>query len=245
MANRLLTRHEFFLLCFIATAILVGSAVVVWTERHSQIEIEKVPPPVAAAAEIPPPSEKTVSNDPPSRNVDSRRAGSLAVLDNIVVEVAGEVERPGIYRFAADATVADAIDKAGGITENADMADLNRAAVLVPGSRLIVPQGRSITVVDGRVIVTIPPRCDNIPAYTAGIVAKVAAKKNLVNINTADAAELETLPRIGPKIAAAIIKCRNTEPFARIEDIERVSGIGPKTMDQLRPLITVGDAHRP
>ena len=63
----------------------------------------------------------------------------------------------------------------------------------------------------------------------------------LVNVNTADAAELDTLPGIGPKKAAAIIATRGEAPFESIDALRRVRGIGAKTLERLRPLVIVGE----
>ncbi|GIW80740.1 MAG: hypothetical protein KatS3mg105_2547 [Gemmatales bacterium] len=63
--------------------------------------------------------------------------------------------------------------------------------------------------------------------------------KPKINVNTANRAELEQLPRIGPKLAQAIIAERNKRPFASIDDLDRVRGIGKKTVERLRPYVTV------
>ena len=67
-----------------------------------------------------------------------------------------------------------------------------------------------------------------------------ASSEGLVNVNTADLALLDTLPGIGPKKAALIIEAREVTPFSSIDDLARVRGIGPKTVERLRPLVTVG-----
>jgi competence protein ComEA len=69
-----------------------------------------------------------------------------------------------------------------------------------------------------------------------------AGAKGLVHMNEATAAELRTLPGIGPKLAERILDARARQPFRSVDDLRRVSGIGPKTLERLRPLVTVGDA---
>jgi competence protein ComEA len=71
--------------------------------------------------------------------------------------------------------------------------------------------------------------------------AKKAAPTGLIDLNRATAAELQRLPGIGPKLSARIVAARERQPFRRVEDLRKVSGIGPKTLERLRPYVTVGD----
>ena len=77
------------------------------------------------------------------------------------------------------------------------------------------------------------------PQAAPGAKASVRSE-GLININTADLSELDTLPGIGPKKAAAIISTREEAPFESVDDLRRVRGIGPKTLERLRPLVTIG-----
>lgn len=142
-------------------------------------------------------------------------SASVAAADaSVVVDVQGAVEQPGVYVLANGARVLDAIARAGGATDDADTSGLNLAQPLVDGAQIIVP-------VEGEA----PP---------------VEAQSDLVNVNTADAATLETLPRVGPTLAAAIIAFREEHgPFTQIADLEQVPGIGPAVLAQLEPLVTV------
>ena len=119
----------------------------------------------------------------------------------------------------------DAIQAAGGFTEDARHDAVNLARVLTDGEQIIVPT----TQTDGG--------SDTTPA-TAASPGTVAGK---VNINTADAATLDTLPGIGASTAAKIVADREANgPFKTIEDLKRVSGIGDKKFTQLEGCITVG-----
>jgi competence protein ComEA len=69
--------------------------------------------------------------------------------------------------------------------------------------------------------------------------------EELIDVNTATAAQLQTLPGIGPKMAERILDARARQPFRTVEDLRRVSGIGPKTLERLRPLVTVGEELAP
>lgn len=139
------------------------------------------------------------------------------------VHVSGAVRAPDcVYRLPPGSIVEDAIEAAGGATADADLQRINLAKELSDQQHVHVPrQGEQD-----------PP-----PAVSGGEMRGNAA--GLVNVNTATQAELETLPRIGPVTAASIVAYREANgPFARIEDIVEVPGIGPATLEQLRGLIT-------
>lgn len=134
----------------------------------------------------------------------------------IVVHVLGAVAYPGVYELPANARAIDAIAAAGGFAEEADRGQLNLARFVADGEQLRVP-----------LIGETPP---DAPGTTGG----------KVNLNTADAAALETLPRVGPALAARIIAWREANgSFTAIEDLMAVTGIGEKTFAGLRELVTV------
>jgi competence protein ComEA len=141
----------------------------------------------------------------------------------LIVDVTGQVRKPGVYEFAAGARVIDAVERAGGAREQADLTLLNLAAPLTDGQQILVPkQGAAITAVSGAGTAT---------GGTPGA---------LVNINTADEATLETLNGVGPVTAAAIIEYRTENgPFAAVDELDAVSGIGPATLAELRDQVTV------
>ncbi len=135
----------------------------------------------------------------------------------IFVHVLGAVERPGLYELADGARAVDAVAAAGGFTDVADQAGINLARFVTDGEQLRVPA-----------IGETPPAA---AGTTAG---------GLVNLNTADSTTLETLPRVGPALAARIIDWREANGgFGSIEDLMSVTGIGDKTFDGLKDLVTV------
>lgn len=144
-------------------------------------------------------------------------AVTAAPADGVVVHVLGAVAHPGLYRFAADARVVDAVAAAGGFTADADQGGVNLARALVDGEQLAVPkQGEA-------------------PASAAP-----GAPGGLVNLNTADATLLQTLPRIGPAMAQRIIDWREQNGgFQSVDDLRSVSGVGEVTFADLEPLVTV------
>ena len=136
----------------------------------------------------------------------------------IFVHVLGEVARPGLYELSEGDRVVDAVAAAGGMTDAADPAGVNLARLLSDGEQLAVPAV-------GEVVASAP-----------GIVAD-----GRVDLNTADAAALDTLPRIGPAMAQRIIEWRESNgPITSVDDLLAVSGIGTKTVEALRPLVTPG-----
>ncbi len=157
---------------------------------------------------------------------------SLPEPERIVVDVVGAVARPGVHELPASSRVADAVDAAGGFTADADRIRLNLAEPLIDGSRIWVPAvGES----SGPELV---PIITGSGGTAAG--GGRGAGSETVDINTADAAALEALPGIGPSLAAAIVEHRRRAgPFASVDEMIEVSGIGPVKLEQIRPSATV------
>ena len=150
--------------------------------------------------------------------------------DAIVVDVAGAVASPGVVELKDGARVADALDAAGGLAEDADLTSVNRAALLTDGQRVYVPRvGEQVAPVEG-----------DESGGVAGEGAQSTATGQAVNINDADLAELDALSGVGPATAQAIIDDREANgPFTAPEDLMRVSGIGEKKFEKLKSSICV------
>lgn len=151
----------------------------------------------------------------------------------ITVHVIGAVVRPGVYSFVEGSRVDDAVKAAGGLLAEADTNKINLAAKLEDGQQLQIPDtsgnvpGAASTSTGPFTVITTPGATQN--------------SSDLVNINTATLDQLDTLPGIGPTIAQKIIDYRTQHgPFANIEDIMNVSGVGPATFDNIKNLITTG-----
>jgi competence protein ComEA len=136
------------------------------------------------------------------------------------IYVSGAVHHPDVYTLQPDSIVKDALLAAGGATDDADLDRINLALPVADGQHIYVPrQGE-----------------ENLPIQPP---ANQPAAGQKVNINTADAAALESLPGIGPVLAQRILDYRQANgPFARAEDIMNVSGIGQATFMELRDLIS-------
>lgn len=135
----------------------------------------------------------------------------------VVVHVAGAVRSPGVIELASTARVVDAVRAGGGALDGADLDRLNLAAPVSDGQRIYVP----------RLGEAVPAGPD-------------AAATGPVNLNTADLTTLETLPGIGPATAAAIVAHRDRQgPFATVDELADVAGIGPHKLAALDGLVTV------
>ncbi|PKQ35379.1 MAG: competence protein ComEA [Actinobacteria bacterium HGW-Actinobacteria-11] len=151
---------------------------------------------------------------PPTESVsltdDEARAGSTGEL---YVHVLGAVAAPGLYVLDPDARLVDALAAAGGTTDAADLAAVNLARLLEDGEQIIVPTVGAAAAESGAA----PPGDDRI------------------DLNTADQAALETLPRIGPALAARIIAWREENGrFRSVDDLLAVPGIGEKLLAGIR-----------
>lgn len=152
----------------------------------------------------------------------------------VVVHVLGAVRRPGIVEVRLGDRVIDAIAAAGGVSDTADVARVNLARVLVDGEQLYVPaMGEQLPAAAGSAA--------GGPAGGSGASAGAGgASGGLVNLNTADAAALETLPGVGPALATRILSWREENgPFRAVDELLAVSGIGEKTLAGFRDLVTV------
>lgn len=134
----------------------------------------------------------------------------------LVVDVAGAVREPGVYRLPEGARVVDAISRAGGAAGGAAVEGINRAARLTDGQQIVVPER----------------------ARGAGSVAATGggeAVEGPIGLGSATAEQLEEIEGIGPVTAEAIVEYRDEQGgLASVEQLDEVSGIGPATLDSLR-----------
>lgn len=163
---------------------------------------------------------------PTSSPASSSTVATTAAHDVVVVHVAGAVTTPGVYRLPVGARVVDAIATADGLRPDADVDVLNQAAVLRDGERIYVPaMGEAVPPV---AVGSASPR----PVGTEAAVP--------LDLNAATADELDALPGVGPATAAAIVAYRDEHgPFAAIDDLAEVRGIGPAKLEALRDAVRV------
>ncbi|MCG8348112.1 MAG: ComEA family DNA-binding protein [Chloroflexales bacterium] len=161
--------------------------------------------------------------------VIARKTDSTALdpVKYVAVYITGAVARPEVYKLPHDARIKDVVLAAGGLTDDADSERINLAAHIEDAQHIhILRIGETAAPVAGS---------------GAGMDSSASSASNLVNLNTASAAELEDLDGIGQKLAERIITYRETEgPFESVDDLGNVTGIGSKLLNDLRPLVTVG-----
>jgi competence protein ComEA len=151
------------------------------------------------------------------------RLGPIPTPAPIEIHVSGAVAAPGVYRLPAVSIVEDALEAAGGARPDAMLQHLNLAAPLENGQQVVVP------------VFPTPA-----PSPLPGTPQPPSAGSGILSLNAATAAELETLPGIGPVLAQNIVDYREAHgPFARLEDLLRVPGIGPAKLAQLEAYLTL------
>ncbi|MFH6616453.1 helix-hairpin-helix domain-containing protein [Streptococcus suis] len=171
-----------------------------------------------------PQTEQTLSNQ---EQTDGSSTASSEEPSQLVVDIKGAVAKPGLYTLEANARVNDAVEAAGGLTSQADPKSINLAQKL-----------------SDEAVVYVASKDENISvvASTTASSAMSQEEKNtsLVNLNTATEADLQTISGIGAKRAADIIAYREANGrFKSVDDLNNVSGIGDKTMESIRPYVTV------
>mgnify|MGYP000953384946 FL=1 len=207
---------------------IVVSIAMVWVQPHAvsaaseeMLAGQNDGPAVADASEI-------------GHSGGSTGAGTEASAP-LYVHVVGEVAKPGVYELEANSRVLAAIEAAGGATETAVLSALNLARPLNDGEQVLVPNADTAASLDA----TGAPGQGG--AASGGANTGVSATSNgLVNLNTADLAALETLPRVGPALAQRILDWREANgDFDSPDQLLGVSGIGVKIFEQLQSLVTV------
>lgn len=160
----------------------------------------------------------------------------------ITVHVVGAVVRPAVVQLPHASRVADALTAAGGPTGDADTSAINLARVLTDGEQIVVPVHGEDAPAPGAAPAApaAPPAAPPAPGAPPAGPGPDPPGQALVNINTADAAGLDTLPGVGPATAEAIITHRTEHgPFATVDELIDVPGIGEATLARLRDLVTV------
>lgn len=162
---------------------------------------------------------------PPQEASGSAASESAMTQASIVVDVEGAVSAPGLYALPADSRVGDAIQAAGGLAADAQLGAANLAQKLSDGEQVIIP--------------TIEDAQEATPGST-GVTESSVRKDGKININTAGAEELQELSGVGPALSERIIAYREANGrFARIEDLQNVSGIGETRFANIKDKICV------
>jgi competence protein ComEA len=177
------------------------------------------------------------SAQPAAVTVDPGGGGGSAAFHErgssaeVLVQVAGEVARPGVYRVPAGARVNDAVERAGGLTRRADQAGVNLVARVQDGQQVIVPRRGA----GGAGVASARPGAGGAGARAGG----AGGSGGPVSLSSATVAQLDTLDGIGPTLAQRIIDYRQAHGgFRSVDQLRDVSGIGDKRFEALRNAVT-------
>ena len=220
-AGKLLGHKAVVVTMLVVIAMASGLAMASFGDRSGNVSFERA---VASGSSVEP-----GSGDPSDDESDESSSKAFAETE-VYVDVDGAVARPGVYRLKDGARVSQAIDAAGGLTAEADVTGLNRASKVTDGQKIYVP-----TVGEQQAALAAGGAEGG-----AATVSGAGTSSGLVNINTASAAELQTLSGIGPSMAQSIIDERTQNgAFASVDDLMRVSGIGEKKLAKIKDCICV------
>ncbi len=171
-----------------------------------------------------------------SENVAKEKSLNTTEENEVIIHITGSVKNPGIVRLKEGSRIEDAIEAAGGLTENADISKVNLAYVVDDGTKIKIPSSQEEDIGDEEIIDS--GSGENI------IIEKNTTSSNksskTININKATETELQTLPGIGASLASRIIEYRSqTGKFGSIEEIKNVNGIGDSKFENIKDLISV------
>jgi competence protein ComEA len=196
---------------------LVAAALLLGIGRPRVAPVDRVDPGVSAAV---------VATGTPASGPDAAPVAPPATPGptELVVHVAGRVRTPGVVRLPPGSRVLDAVEAAGGADDGVDLSGLNLARLVADGEQVLV----GIEPAAGGAATAGPPGG---PATSAG---------GPIDLNAATADQLDTLPGVGPTLAGRILEWREQHGrFSSVDELLEVSGIGPKTLAELAPLVTV------
>jgi competence protein ComEA len=172
--------------------------------------------------------------------IEATSAGTL-VQKNIVVEVVGAVENPGVYELETGSRIEEALQKAGGVTPNADYEwmskFLNRAAKVTDGQKIYIPNANTVTISEQKQQEVLS--ANNLTPIETQSVSRTIITENVksgVNINTASTTDLDKLPGIGPVYAQKIVDHR---PYSTVDELLTKKVIPAKTFEKIKGEIRV------
>ena len=214
-----MNKDQFILLLFATIILILGAGIFFWQNMKNSQLISSM----TVSASL---NQTDLFSGHHGSNPLSEESEKEIKNEKILVHVAGEVLNSGVYELESGARVIDALMAAGGATSLANLDIINLAAPISDGEKIYIPS----------VIEKINQFNQNssFTSYSSG------GSSGKININTADASELQKLTGIGPGKAKSIIDYRNKNgPFKSVDDLLNVSGIGEKTLEKIRDEIVV------
>ena len=234
----------------IITILVITIIYGIWKENKGKIKIENI----NEQAEITDieDNEKTknlhnttMENNENIKNKETNKTDK----NKIVIYIIGEVKQEGVYKLDENSRISDAIEKAGGTKENADLSQINLAYKIEDGMRIYIPKKGELVqdkekIEDKTQEIVTGKSSDitNTTSVNTNLSTNKKSKTDIekINLNKATQTELETLPGIGPSTAEKIIEYRKENGnFKNIEDIMNVNGIGESKYNKIKDLISV------
>lgn len=234
----------------IITILVITIIYGIWKENKGKIKIENI----NEQAEITDieDNEKTknlhnttIENNENIKNKETNKTDK----NKIVIYIIGEVKQEGVYELDENSRISDAIEKAGGTKENADLSQINLAYKIEDGMRIYIPKKGELVqdkekIEDKTQEIVTGKSTDitNTTSVNTNLSTNKKSKTDIekINLNKATQTELETLPGIGPSTAEKIIAYRKENGnFKNIEDIMNVNGIGESKYNKIKDLISV------
>lgn len=228
----------------VAVVLLLGVLVAGWgLVRARPVALAApAPEPAVVTEAAPPPGSPSPVLPPPAGSPSGSGSAPPGPTAALVVHVLGAVRRPGLVRLPTPARVQDAVDAAGGFTRTADPGELNLAQLLTDGQQVVIgtrdePDGE----VRGSAGGGRPGAAGGSPGAGAdGATGAGPGGVAVLDLNSADATQLEELPGVGPVTATKIVAWREQHGrFSRVEELQEVDGIGPKTYAEIAPHVRV------
>lgn len=214
--------------------------------RREQLVLEEVPEErLSSEQQIPQEDGTEEENAAKLQSTEEQNtAAQKAEPQTIYVHVCGAVVNPNVYELAAGSRVYEAVQMAGGFTEDADEIYVNQAQTLSDGVKLVIPtveQTQAMITENAEVdLVGIVGEQGGVQETSASVQGSAALSDGKININTASEEELCNIPGIGATRAAAIIAYRQEKGgFSAVEDIMNVSGIKEGTYEKIKDSIKV------
>lgn len=176
-----------------------------------------------------------IENNFVETKIEDKNISSENSTDNsIIVYICGAVKESKVITLPEDSRISDAIDAVGGLTDDADLTNINLAYILEDGEKIYIPK-KGEELQNEASTVSSSVQGSSYSNYSA-----TSTKSNKININKATQTELETIPGVGPSTALKIIEYREQNgKFSTIEDIKNVSGIGDAKYKKMKDYITV------
>ncbi|HEU4547035.1 MAG TPA: helix-hairpin-helix domain-containing protein [Microlunatus sp.] len=224
-------------LVVVAAIVAMGLLVAGWAVLRARPVAVAVTPPVGASVPAGAPSGAP-SGAPTAAPVDpGSSTGPRASVAGVVVHVLGAVRKPGLVTLTTGSRVQDAIAAAGGLAAKADPGELNLAQAVTDGQQIVVGTKNKPA---GEVRNGTAGGSEGGGAVGPGAGGSGTGSGRPLDLNTATQAELEELPGVGPVMAGKILAWRTENGrFSRVEELQEIDGVGPKTYAKLAPLCRV------